>query len=168
MECPYCKQELKVPPYAINNTLIYGSVAHVRTMCCQKPIALHRVQSIKYTKDYTTNLKDDWGEPYDHRHILFEDHDEGVPDCIKDRNGEVCLGMCRLCGAGEQDLLDYPTCDLYRTRQQKIEDEEEDRKASNDPRFRCPKCGSTNVGLRPMFGSTSVCRDCKHAWSNPC
>ena len=36
-----------------------------------------------------------------------------------------------------------------------------------DHRFVCEKCGSSDVVLRPFFGSLSRCRKCGHIWSNP-
>lgn len=37
-------------------------------------------------------------------HDLFKTGDADAPDCIKDRNGEVVLGLCRVCGKGEVEL----------------------------------------------------------------
>ena len=37
-------------------------------------------------------------------HILYETGDKDAPDVIKDRNGEVVLGLCRLCGKAEIEL----------------------------------------------------------------
>lgn len=37
-------------------------------------------------------------------HVLYKNGEPDVPDCIKDRNGEVVLGLCRRCGAGEIEL----------------------------------------------------------------
>jgi hypothetical protein len=37
-------------------------------------------------------------------HVLYETGDKDAPDCIKDRNGEVVLGLCRICGRGEIEL----------------------------------------------------------------
>lgn len=37
-------------------------------------------------------------------HLLYETSDPDAPDCIKDRNGEVVLGLCRVCGKGESEL----------------------------------------------------------------
>ena len=39
-------------------------------------------------------------------HTLFETEDADAPDAIKDRNGEVVLGLCRVCGRGEVQLLE--------------------------------------------------------------
>lgn len=36
-----------------------------------------------------------------------------------------------------------------------------------DHRFVCKKCGSSDVVLRPFFGSVSRCRECGNMWSNP-
>lgn len=49
-------------------------------------------------------------------HRLFETGDFDAPEAIKDRNGEVVLALCRVCGKAEADL-DGPNCfprnDLY-------------------------------------------------------
>lgn len=37
-------------------------------------------------------------------HNLYRDGDPRAPDSIKDRNGEVVLGLCKRCGRGEADL----------------------------------------------------------------
>jgi hypothetical protein len=35
------------------------------------------------------------------KHVLFNTGDADVPDSITDGNGEVALGLCRVCGGGE-------------------------------------------------------------------
>lgn len=37
-------------------------------------------------------------------HILYKTGDKDAPDSIKDDNGEVVLGLCRVCGRGECQL----------------------------------------------------------------
>ena len=37
-------------------------------------------------------------------HVLYETGDVGAPDAIKDRNGDVVLGLCRICGKVEIEL----------------------------------------------------------------
>lgn len=37
-------------------------------------------------------------------HDLYKNGDADAPDCIKDSNGEVVLGLCRVCGRGEIEL----------------------------------------------------------------
>lgn len=37
-------------------------------------------------------------------HLLYETSDPDAPDCIKDSNGEVVLGLCRRCNRGEIEL----------------------------------------------------------------
>lgn len=37
-------------------------------------------------------------------HVLYETSDEDAPESIKDRNGEVVLDMCRVCGKAEAEL----------------------------------------------------------------
>jgi hypothetical protein len=41
-------------------------------------------------------------------HILYNTEDSDKPREICDRNGEVTLGLCRVCGQGEADL--EPEC----------------------------------------------------------
>lgn len=38
------------------------------------------------------------------QHILFKTKDADAPLVIMDRNGEVCLDMCRLCRRAEIEL----------------------------------------------------------------
>lgn len=38
------------------------------------------------------------------QHDLYKDGDPDAPDSIKDRNGEVVLGLCKACGRGEIEL----------------------------------------------------------------
>lgn len=42
----------------------------------------------------------------DQKHVLWENGEDGAPDCIKDRNGEVVLGLCKVCGKGESELVE--------------------------------------------------------------
>lgn len=37
-------------------------------------------------------------------HILYQKGDDNVPDSIQDRNGDITLGLCKICGRGEADL----------------------------------------------------------------
>ena len=37
-------------------------------------------------------------------HVLYETGDKDVPDEIIDRNGEVCLALCKVCGGAEASL----------------------------------------------------------------
>lgn len=45
-------------------------------------------------------------------HDLYKTGDLDAPDSIKDRNGEVALGMCKACGRGEIELVE--PCDYSR------------------------------------------------------
>lgn len=45
-------------------------------------------------------------------HDLYKTGDPDAPAVIKDRNGEVCLGLCKHCGRGEIEL-EQP-CDVAR------------------------------------------------------
>lgn len=49
-------------------------------------------------------------------HVLYTDEDENLPLSILDGNGQVVLGLCKNCGAGEIQLMHYPTCEEFRDR----------------------------------------------------
>ena len=44
------------------------------------------------------------------KHILYQTGDVDAPDVIKDRNGEVVLGLCRVCKRAEVQLDEFPDC----------------------------------------------------------
>lgn len=37
-------------------------------------------------------------------HVLYTDQDKDRPDIICDRNGQIALGMCKICGKAEIEL----------------------------------------------------------------
>lgn len=37
-------------------------------------------------------------------HVLYKRGDAGVPDVIKDQNGDIVLGLCKVCGRAEIEL----------------------------------------------------------------
>lgn len=39
-----------------------------------------------------------------HPHDLYKPGDLGIPDNIRDRNGDITLGLCKRCGRAEIDL----------------------------------------------------------------
>lgn len=41
-----------------------------------------------------------------HTHTLWQTGEEGCPEVICDRNGEVVLGLCKVCGRGECELVE--------------------------------------------------------------
>lgn len=45
------------------------------------------------------------------QHQFYTNEHYDVPDAIKDRNGDVVLGLCRACGQGEADL--EPNCPAF-------------------------------------------------------
>jgi hypothetical protein len=47
------------------------------------------------------------------KHILYEINDN-PPLQLLDINGDLCLDQCKNCGAAEQELLDYKTCEEYK------------------------------------------------------
>ena len=44
------------------------------------------------------------------QHVLYEAFDKDAPSSIRDSNGEVCLGMCKVCGRAEIQLDQQPEC----------------------------------------------------------
>lgn len=44
------------------------------------------------------------------KHVLFDNSDIDAPNVIKDPHGEVCLGLCKVCGAAESELTEFPKC----------------------------------------------------------
>lgn len=41
------------------------------------------------------------------QHVLYKTEDKDAPESIKDRNDEVVLSLCRVCGKGEADLEEF-------------------------------------------------------------
>lgn len=50
------------------------------------------------------------GEVVARPHELWKDGDLFVPEHLKDRNGQVALRECKVCGAGESELFEHPVC----------------------------------------------------------
>lgn len=40
------------------------------------------------------------------KHVLYEREDADAPDIIKDANGDITLGLCKICGKGEAELVE--------------------------------------------------------------
>jgi len=38
------------------------------------------------------------------KHILYTNDDLNVPECLKDRNGDIVLSQCKICGKAEAEL----------------------------------------------------------------
>lgn len=43
-------------------------------------------------------------------HVLYGDWDKDAPESIRDRNGQVCLALCRVCGKAEAELTPGERC----------------------------------------------------------
>ncbi|WP_416819977.1 hypothetical protein [Delftia tsuruhatensis] len=43
-------------------------------------------------------------------HVLYGDWDKDAPASIRDRNGQVCLALCRVCGKAEAELTPGERC----------------------------------------------------------
>ena len=43
-------------------------------------------------------------------HVLYTDKDEDCPGAICDRNGDVVLACCKVCGRSECELDEMPEC----------------------------------------------------------
>ena len=39
-------------------------------------------------------------------HKLYTNADKDAPDVIKDRNGQVALDLCKICGKAEAELIE--------------------------------------------------------------
>lgn len=46
------------------------------------------------------------------RHLLYQTGDAGAPNSIKDRNGEVVLQQCKVCGFAERELALAAECSV--------------------------------------------------------
>lgn len=44
------------------------------------------------------------------RHVLYKTGDKDAPNAIKDRNGDVALDCCKVCGLSECQLDEQPEC----------------------------------------------------------
>lgn len=84
-------------------------------------------------------------------HHLFKTGDADAPDCIKDRNGEVVLGLCRTCRRGEVEL-DAP-CGT----------DAADSGAIDGRPCKCGGCGYKNEdGWEKNFNDDWPCPKCGH------
>lgn len=45
--------------------------------------------------------------PIPGQHEFWQKGDEGCPEAILDRNGDVVLGLCKVCNQGEAELEDF-------------------------------------------------------------
>lgn len=60
--------------------------------------------SVQEAKVYAQHLIRTWLKTRLHYHDLYETGDADAPSSILDRNGEVTLDLCRVCGMGEAEL----------------------------------------------------------------
>lgn len=73
-DCPQCGKNLHVPEVTKTNVETYGKPAIVKTLCCGKPITLHRVVTFRAYKYYGKQTTDDWGNPIEaERAVTKED-----------------------------------------------------------------------------------------------
>lgn len=61
MECPHCKEELKIPPRAFRAIEAYNSGVHVTTECCDKMIFLSGEMRFSARQADSRYTEDDWG-----------------------------------------------------------------------------------------------------------
>lgn len=47
---------------------------------------------------------------FEQKHELYDGSEDDLPEAIVDRNGDVCLAQCKVCGLGEIQLDDQPSC----------------------------------------------------------
>lgn len=46
-------------------------------------------------------------------HVMYTQSDTNIPPQILDKNGDIVLSMCKICGAAEQELIDFKNCDEF-------------------------------------------------------
>lgn len=63
MECPHCKNELKIPPRAYRHVETYSRTARVATECCEKLIVLSGSMIFRVRTGDDQASVDDWGVP---------------------------------------------------------------------------------------------------------
>lgn len=63
LKCPHCHEFLDLPIYAWHNVESYRKSATVVSVCCNKPIRLHSVQSFRADTYNGIEKTDDWGTP---------------------------------------------------------------------------------------------------------
>lgn len=85
-----------------------GPKGEMQCKYCGKPMTSNK-QAELYAQATGANVYAD-GKLVAGQHDLWKDGDFGVPDVLKDRNGQVVLGQCKVCGAAEQELIDIPLC----------------------------------------------------------
>ena len=70
-------------------------------------------------------------------HKLYQDGDKNIPEIILDRNGQVALGMCKICGKAESELSE--ACEA---------------KPEHKP---CPRCKGTELQALCNFINCCTC-----------
>lgn len=61
MNCPHCKNKLKVPDYALNNADTYYQSCLVRTECCSGMVTVIPRRSYTIEPYKGDRTEDDWG-----------------------------------------------------------------------------------------------------------
>lgn len=90
------------------NAVVYADTGHVIEGEPDEQIQISRGRSCE---DTMTALRKDCERRFYADHLLYKDGDACIPDAIKDRNGQVVLSLCTVCGKGEAELVNR--CDPY-------------------------------------------------------
>lgn len=61
MECPHCKQELKLAPRVLWNVDQYQNFALAATECCGNGVDVQPIRSYRVTRYAGAATEDDWG-----------------------------------------------------------------------------------------------------------
>src|ERR1700757_4904925 len=43
---------------------------------------------------------------HENQHVIYKQGDMDAPDSIKDRNGDIVLDLCKICGKGKVELME--------------------------------------------------------------
>lgn len=73
MECPCCKQELKLASNnAFMNADVYRQQNRVLTTCCDQMILITPVRSYRVSPSYSKEIEDDWGNIKKNKQVWFK------------------------------------------------------------------------------------------------
>lgn len=81
MECPHCKQELRLRDPVLHNVRTYGNTARAATLCCGHGVYVSRVISyrIQPMQEPAFKGEDDWGNDIKPL-VAVGDLDVGIPN----------------------------------------------------------------------------------------
>lgn len=63
MECPHCKDKLKVASYCFSNADIFSQSCAATTECCGRLVTIRPIRKFEVTINKSGKTEDDWGVP---------------------------------------------------------------------------------------------------------